>query len=54
MAKFKFSKFYGNPILPQELIIEAADEDQAWGKFEKQVIQPVYDAFTCEEVENDH
>jgi hypothetical protein len=36
---------------PKEIIIEAGDEDQAWEKFDAQIIQAIADAYICKEVE---
>jgi len=41
MAKYKFKLIYGIPLPPNEVSIEAEDEDQAWEKFDQQFIQPL-------------
>ena len=50
MPKFKFRNFYNAPNPPQELVVEAQNEDNAWEKFDKEIIEPIVDAFICEEV----
>jgi hypothetical protein len=52
MAKYEFTNSYGAPPPPVEpFIIEAANEDEAWEKFDQQILEPIIDAFTCEEVD---
>jgi len=51
MPKFKFVNRYGAETVPDEVVIEAKDEDEAWEKFDKKHIQSIVDAFTCDQEE---
>ena len=52
MPQFEFTNRYNAPNPPTEpFIIEASDEDEAWKLFNEQIIEPIVDAFTCDEAE---